>query len=140
MKTDASKDAAPALSKNAVTVLEKRYLRRDVEGKVLETPADMFRRVAATIAAPDKKFDKKADVKGLADTFYQMMTNFEFLPNSPTLMNAGRSLQQLAACFVLPITDDMGKDPAGIFQTLRNAALIQQTGGGNGFSSVRICK
>jgi len=89
MKSESAKNTIPGLSKNATTVLEKRYLRRDVEGKVLETPADMFRRVAETIAAPDKKFDKKADVKGLADSFYKMMTNFEFLPNSPTLMNAG---------------------------------------------------
>src|SRR3954453_22800654 len=86
----------PGLSKNALTVLEKRYLRRNTEGKVLERPSDMFRRVAESIAAAETVFDGKADVKGLADRFYAMMTAFEFLPNSPTLINAGRELGQLS--------------------------------------------
>ena len=127
-------ETTPNLSKNALTVLEKRYLRRDATGKTLENPADMFRRVADTIAAADAVFDKKADVTALSNTFYNMMTSFEFLPNSPTLMNAGRKLGQLSACFVLPAVfpDGQGRCkrqrhelpvllPAGLFRRSRQA-------------------
>ena len=102
------------LSENAIKVLEKRYLKRDKEGNCIETPADMFRRVADTLASGDLKFGKsEAEVKKLSDRFYEAITNRYFMPNSPTLMNAGRELGQLAACFVLPVEDSL----EGIFFT-----------------------
>ncbi len=123
------------LSVNAVKVLEKRYLRRDENGKVIETPSQMFRRVADNIARADELYGvTKENVKRASDEFYEMMANLEFLPNSPTLMNAGTKVQQLASCFVLPVEDSLEK----IFETLKNTALIQQTGGGTGFSFSRI--
>jgi len=120
MKVVKGKGSGPNLSKNALTVLEKRYLKRDKQGKVLENPVDMFRRVASTIAAIDRKFDPAADTDALTEEFYRMITGFEFLPNSPTLMNAGRELGQLSACFVLPVGDSMEE----IFEAVKYTALI----------------
>ncbi len=124
------------LSENSRTVLEKRYLRRGEDGKPVETIEQMFWRVASNVAAPEA--ESGGDPDAVARDFYDLLSNFEFLPNSPTFTGAGTPLGQLAACFVLPISDDMGRDGSGIFETLRDAALIQQTGGGNGFSFSRL--
>ncbi len=123
------------LSENALRVLERRYLKRDVKGNIVETPEQMFRRVARHIAKAEKKYGGDDNlVKKMEEIFYEMMTEFKFLPNSPTLMNAGRKLGQLAACFVLPVEDSM----EGIFDALKNAALIHKSGGGTGFSFSRL--
>lgn len=122
------------ISENARTVLERRYLIKDDNGQPLEKVEDLFRRVAKTIAQSDLIHDKNADVKKTENTFYKMMTRLEFLPNSPTLMNAGRPLGQLSACFVLPVEDTM----EDIFETIKQAALIHKSGGGTGFSFSRI--
>ena len=124
------------LTENAHTVLMKRYVRRGADGKPAETPEGMFRRVARAIAAPEA--DHNGDVAATEHAFYRLLTELRFFPNSPTFTGAGTPLGQLAACFVLPIGDDMGRNPDGIFQTLRDAALIQQTGGGNGFAFSRL--
>ncbi len=122
------------LSENARRVLEKRYLKKDAKGRVIETPEQLFRRVARHIAQAEKKYGDEAHVKRIEEIYYEMMTQFRFLPNSPTLMNAGRRLGQLAACFVLPVEDSM----EGIFDALKNAALIHKSGGGTGFSFSRL--
>src|SRR5512133_2806711 len=124
------------LTDNARQVLIRRYVRRGEDGQPAETVEGMFWRVAYHIAVVENTW--QGDVLARARMFYQILTGKRFFPNSPTFTGAGTPLGQLAACFVLPITDDMGRDEAGIFQTLRNAALIQQTGGGNGFSFSRL--
>src|SRR5512139_3420446 len=124
------------LTDNARVVLMKRYVRHGPDGKPNESIEGMFRRVARAVAEPDR--DHGADVDATEQAFYKILTELRFFPNSPTFTGAGTPLGQLAACFVLPISDDMGRDSAGIFQTLRDAALIQQTGGGNGFSFGRL--
>ncbi len=122
------------LSDNAKTVLARRYLKKDLDGKVTEKPAQMFRRVARHIAQAEKNYGTAKDVKQAETLFYDIMADLKFLPNSPTLMNAGRELGQLAACFVLPVEDSMD----GIFDSLKNAAAIHKSGGGTGFSFSRL--
>ncbi len=115
---------------NSVQVLERRYLMRDENGKVIETPSQLFRRVAHYLASNESAYGADdATVKRYEDAFYQIMTNFEFLPNSPTLMNAGTDLGQLAACFILPVKDNIEQ----IFESVKYQAIIHKTGGGTGF-------
>jgi len=122
------------LNENAIKVLEKRYLAKDENGNLIETPDMMFRRVAKTVASADKDYVDKKELAAIEERFYNLMTQLYFLPNSPTLMNAGRPLGQLSACFVLPIEDSM----EGIFDSVKNAALIHKSGGGTGFSFSRL--
>ena len=123
------------LAPNALKVLEKRYLKKNEEGAVVETPEELFRRVARFIAAADGQYGRtEEEVRGLEEEFYDMMTGLSFLPNSPTLMNAGRRLGQLSACFVLPVGDAM----ESIFDAVKHAAIIHKSGGGTGFSFSRL--
>ena len=123
------------LTSNALKVLEKRYLKKDMEGRITEAAEDLFKRVAGFIASADAAYGKtKDEVKKVEDGFYELITSLNFLPNSPTLMNAGRRLGQLSACFVLPVDDSM----ESIFDGVKNAAIIHKSGGGTGFSFSRI--
>jgi ribonucleoside-diphosphate reductase alpha chain len=127
------------LSQNARTVLEKRYLIKNAEGKPVEKPEDLFWRVATVVAGADRRYGASdGAVQAAADEFYQLMTQRRFEPNSPTLMNAGRPLGQLSACFVLPVEDALSNGKDGIYDTLASMALIHQSGGGTGFSFSRL--
>src|SRR5437762_13298944 len=132
-------DGVAELNDNAKTVISKRYLIKDASGKPTEQPEEMFWRVATTVAEADRRHGATdADVTATASEFYALMTQRRFEPNSPPLMNAGRPLGQLSACFVLPVEDSLSNGHNGIYDTLRSMALIHQSGGGTGFSFSRL--
>lgn len=122
------------ISDNSRVILERRYLNRDANGNVTETVEELFDRVAGAIASVETKYDPNADIITLKQEFYDLITSLRFLPNSPTLMNAGNPLGQLSACFVLPVEDSM----EDIFESIKQAALIHKSGGGTGFSFSRL--
>jgi len=122
------------LNENAIRILSKRYLRRDPHGEVSESPSQMFERVARNVASAEASYGGARTAETIAREFFELMNSLEFLPNSPTLMNAGLDLQQLSACFVLPLEDSLNS----IFEAVKNAALIHRSGGGTGFSFSRI--
>jgi ribonucleoside-diphosphate reductase alpha chain len=122
------------LTPEAISILEKRYLKKNAEGKMIEPPEEMFRRVARNIAEAERFYGNRTSPEELSEIFHKMMSSLDFLPNSPCLMNAGRELQQLAACFVLPVEDSLD----AIFETVKHTALIHQSGGGTGFSFSRL--
>ena len=127
------------LSSNARTVLQKRYLVKDKTGQPTESPEDLFWRVATVVAEADARYGAtEGGVQAVAEEFYYLMTQRRFVPNSPTLMNAGRPLGQLSACFVLPVDDCLSNGQSGIYDTLRAMALVHQSGGGTGFSFSRL--
>src|SRR5438132_1175460 len=130
-----AREPDPKLSENALRVLQKRYLKQDDTGRVIETPKELFARVAWNLALAERNYGAtETQVEEIAHRFFHIISSLEFLPNSPTLMNAGLELQQLSACFVLPVDDSL----AGIFQTLKESALIHQSGGGTGYSFSRL--
>jgi ribonucleoside-diphosphate reductase alpha chain len=138
MKSSTPRDAV-RLSPNAITVLEKRYLLKDETGTPVESPSDLFWRVARTVAQADARYGAPAEqVQEIAAGFFGLMADRLFVPNSPTLMNAGRPLGQLSACFVLPVDDALSNGKSGIYDTLRAMALVHQSGGGTGFSFSRL--
>ncbi|MDQ3223623.1 MAG: vitamin B12-dependent ribonucleotide reductase [Gemmatimonadota bacterium] len=138
MQSSTPRDAV-RLSPNAVTVLEKRYLIKDDSGRPVETPRDLFQRVARTVAEAERRYGgSDAVINRVAGDFYGLMADRLFVPNSPTLMNAGRPLGQLSACFVLPVDDALSNGKSGIYDTLRAMALVHQSGGGTGFSFSRL--
>ena len=130
-----AREPDPKLSENALRVLQKRYLKKDDKGRVVEAPRELFARVAWNLAQAERSYGaSEAQVEETARKFFRIISNLEFLPNSPTLMNAGLELQQLSACFVLPVDDSL----VGIFESLKHQALIHQSGGGTGFSFSRL--
>src|SRR5574337_168413 len=119
---------------NAIKVLHRRYLLQDKKGGIIETPSQLFRRVANAIATIETNYNQNTDVKKISDQFYKMMSSQEFLPNTPTLMNAGTEVGQLSACFVIPVGDSLQE----IFEAVRWTAIIHQSGGGTGFNFSKL--